>query len=121
MRSIAGADWGGSCGDLRGLYIAYVRSLLECCSAAFSPLLSATRLNELEIIQNKAARIMTGCVKATDIQSLLLEANLLPLKLQYDGQAAIATEKAARLPAKDPLQLLANKALGRSRLTNAGQ
>ena len=93
MRSIAGADWGGSCGDLRGLYIAYVRSLLECCSATFSPLLSATRKKELEILQNSAARIMTGCVKATDIESLLLEANLLPLSAQYDGQATIAAEK----------------------------
>ena len=121
MRSVAGADWGGSCGDLRGLYIAYVRSLLECCSAAFSPLLTTTRKNELEIIQNKAARIMTGCVKATDIESLLLEANLLPLRVQYDVQAAIAVEKAARLPEKDPLNVLAMKAVGKSRRVNTGQ
>jgi hypothetical protein len=117
--AISGSDWGGSCTDLRGLYIAYIRSLLECCSATFSPLLSRSRQKELEVLQNKAARIMTGCVKATDIESLLLEANLLPLEAQYEGQVVIAAEKARRLPENDPLRMLAKKLKCKSRLVNS--
>ena len=121
MRAIAGADWGGGCADLRGLYIAYVRSLIQSCSATFSPLLTVTRKKELEVIQNRAARIMTGCVKAAESNSVLMEANLCPLWKQFDEQAAIAAEKAARLPEGDPLQILANKANGRSRLVHSGE
>ena len=59
---------------------------------------------------------MTGCCRSTDIESLLLEANLLPMKTQYDIQATIAAERCRRMPSEDPLFKLATKATPHVRL-----
>ena len=78
-------------------------------SPAWAPLLSETRLMALEAIQNKSARIMTGCIKSTDNTSLLLEANLLPLGLNYQIDSTIAAEKARRQINDDYLHEAASK------------
>ncbi len=60
--------------------------------------LSDRRKKELELVQNKAARIATGCLKTTSIEILLLEANLFPLSVQHNIQASIAAERCRRFP-----------------------
>ena len=79
-------------------------------------MLSETRKQQIEVIQNKAARLMTGCARSTDIESLLLEANLLPMSIQYDIQATIAAEKCRRMPDNDPLFKTSTKATPHVRL-----
>ena len=120
MRAIAGTDWGSSSMDLRALYVSYVRSVLDYAAAAWSPLMCATRKKNLEVIQNSAARTITGCVKCTDIESLLLEANLLPLEVSHRAQAVIMAEKCKRLPKDDPLRGVASEAVAPPRLIKVG-
>jgi hypothetical protein len=88
---------------MRGAYNAFVGSRLDCCAAAWSPFLSDTRQNELKIIQNQAAHIITECVSSAPIDSFLLEAELMPLSVRQDAQLAIVAEKLRRLPDSDPL------------------
>ena len=56
--------------------------MLYSCSA-WAPLVSDTRLSKFESIQNRAARIISGCIKSTDIETLLLEANFVPVKNNF--------------------------------------
>jgi ribonuclease HI len=109
LACIAGSDWGPQISDMRSLYIAYVRSVLEYASSVWSPLLSETRKKELEAVQNKAARIATGCLKTTSIESLLLEANLLPLYVQHNIQTGVSAERCRRFPVGDQIVEMAIK------------
>ena len=51
-----------------------------------------------------ASRLITGCLGSSRIQSLLLEAGLLPLEGHFQYQCTVTTEKCRRLPLPDPLQ-----------------
>jgi hypothetical protein len=103
MATISGKTWGGSCRDLRGLYIAYVRSVLEYASPVWASLISDEKLKFMEVLQNIGARIATGLRKSTDIESLLLEANLVPMRQRYKYLSAVILEKYRRFPDYDPM------------------
>ena len=104
MSKVCGKSWGGSSSDLRSFYIAYVGSLFDYSASSWAPLLSNTSIKQLEIIQNRGARLITGCLGSSRIQSLLLEAGLLPLEVHFQYQCMVAAEKCRRLPLSDPLQ-----------------
>ena len=103
MSKVCGNSWGGNSSDLRSFYLAYIGSLFSYSTCSWAPMLSKTSIKQLEIIQNRAARLITGCLGSTRIQSLLLEANLLPLELQFQYQCMISAERCRRLPPSDPL------------------
>ena len=107
MAAISGSSWGSSTNDLRSVYIATIESRIMYASSAWSPLLTDTRANLLQVIQNKAARIATHCHKATLIQDLHQEFNRLSIRKLHNIQTAIVAEKARRLPVGDPLRDLA--------------
>ena len=121
MRAIQGSDWGGSSKDGRALYGAYVLSKLDYGSSAFSSLLSATNMQKLEVLQNRGARIATGCLQTTNIESLLLEANLQPLENLFSIQCAVAAEKCRRLPEHDPLYQTATEKTPPTRLVRTAR
>ena len=108
MTTISGKTWGGSCRDLRGLYIAYIRSILEYAAPVWASSIADNKLKCLEAIQNTGARIATGLRKTTDVESLLLEANLIPLQQRYQYLSAVMLEKYRRFPTDDPLFQKAN-------------
>ena len=60
-------------------------------------------LQELDILQNRDARIITGCVRSTPMDLLLPEANLTPLCVRFDAQIAVQPEKTRRLLVTGPL------------------
>ena len=103
MRKLSGSSWGPSARDLRGVYIAFSRSKLEYAAAAWAPRLTATQKNKIEVMQNQAARVITGCVSSTKTESLLLEANLVPMLVRHNMLVAIVSERVRRLPDHDPL------------------
>ena len=81
LRAVANSAFGPSQSDLRNMYASYIRSVVEYGALSWYPVLSNTNAERLEIIQNKAARIAPLGVSATDINSLRLEASLLPQTL----------------------------------------
>ena len=107
MSKVCGKSWGGNSLDLKSFYLAYVASLFDYSASSWAPLLSKTNVKQLEIIQNRAARLITGCLGSTRIKSLLLEAGLLPLELRFQYQCMIAAERCRRLPISDPLHVRA--------------
>jgi ribonuclease HI len=107
LGGISGKDWGAGPATLRSSYISYVRSVLEYGSSVWFPFLSSQVLDSIEARQLTAARIITGCIRSTDKESLLLEAALVPLSVRYNGSVAVAAERARCFPPDDRLYRLA--------------
>ena len=92
--------------DLCEVYITFSRSKLEYAAAAWAPRLTPTPKNKIEVMQNQTARVnitYTGCVSSTKTESLLLEADLVPMLVRHNMQTAIVSERVRRLPDHDPL------------------
>ena len=79
MKAVANTNWGCKKDDLRSLYIGFLRSSIEYAAAGWINNISDTNLQALEIEQNKASRVITGCFKSTNIDKLTIEANLIPI------------------------------------------
>ncbi len=69
---------------------------------AWQPWLAPTRLDQLERCQNRALRIITGHLKNTTLEALRIEAAVPSIATQAKQQAAVAYEKAHRLPMTHP-------------------
>jgi hypothetical protein len=107
MRKISSDSFGPSSADLRSLWLSLGLSNFMYCSTVFYPYLTQTLLDKLEVIQMRAARVITGCHKGTPNCSILLQANLLPIATLFHTQTAIWTEKYRRIHDS----LLANSSL----------
>ena len=70
IRALTAAGWGKQKGTLMATYKAVKRPALEYDSSIWSPLASSTSINKLQVMQNAALRITTGCTQDTCIQHL---------------------------------------------------
>ena len=80
LASVAGTSWGPPAQTLRTFYTGYCLGKLNYGVEAWMHLTSRKQQDRLEIQHRQAARIITGCVQATRISSLLNEADLAPLE-----------------------------------------
>ena len=103
MMAITGMDWGSSARDLRALYLAYVRSVILYGSTVFGSSLPASRWEELEILERKFLRMITGASKATRIGDVYLEANVMPIGVWNEFSTAMLIEKYRRFQIDDPM------------------
>ena len=106
LRRLAGRTWGCCARDLRTVYVSYIRAVADYCGACFLTGAAESTIRQLEVIQRKAARIITGCVASTPVSALEREAQLMPLRLRGQQLAACALIRAATRPDDDPLRLL---------------
>ena len=60
LRVLSGTSWGCQREDLRLMYLSYVRSVVEYCGGAWMSSLSKTATEQIQVSQNKAARIITA-------------------------------------------------------------
>ena len=110
LRCLAGRWWGCCARDLRTVYLAYIRSVADYCGACYLPAASESTIRQFEVIQRKAARIITGCVASTPVGALEREANLMPLRLRGQQLAGYAFMRASTKPDEEPLhQLIADR------------
>ena len=72
---------------------------------AWQPSISPTAYNRLEVLQNRALRVITGQARSTPIQTLRCEANMPSYKVTSERAIAKAREKSHRLPTDHPRQL----------------
>ena len=80
MKSIAGSDWGQNKENLILTYKALGRSGLEYGTPVWSPIISESNWKQLQIAQNQALRIATGCLAMTGIDHLHQETKVLPIR-----------------------------------------
>ena len=82
MKAIAGTSWGQDKETLLLTYNSIIKPILTYASPIWYPAISKTftNINKLQVIQNTALRITTGCVLKTDTQHLHSECKVLPVR-----------------------------------------
>ena len=80
LRKVAGQDWGCAKETLQVTYKAIGRSVLNYGAPIWTPSLSKTNWQHLQVQQNSALRTITGCVKMTSIEHLHNEVQMLPVR-----------------------------------------
>ncbi|XP_045511777.1 uncharacterized protein LOC123706554 isoform X1 [Pieris brassicae] len=79
LRCLAGVTWGADPKILSLLYKSIVRSHFDYSSLAY---LNSTHVHKLDILQNRALRIISGAMCSTPIRALEVETNIMPLILR---------------------------------------
>ena len=77
-------------------------------------------MEKLEVRQNEAAHIITGCCKDTKVKHLLCEAGLMPITLLGEQESAIMHERNMRLQANVPARIAAEDMVHKYRLKKKG-
>ena len=70
LRKVAGQDWGCAKETLQVTYKAIGRSVLNYGAPIWTPSLSKTKWQHLQVQENSALRSITGCVKMASIKNL---------------------------------------------------
>ena len=116
LRAVSGKAWGANTGDLRALYLAYIRACADYAAAGWMPGVAPANLEHLEVAQRQACRIITGCLRSTPAAALEREADLMPFAVRRRQLAAAAVQRHLRDLPGDPLQPLLQAARPRQRL-----
>ena len=69
MKCIVGRKWGADRSTLTHLYISLIRPMLDYNAFLYDNVASK-KIDSLQTIQNQALRIITGCMRATNINAL---------------------------------------------------
>ena len=102
LTAIAGRSYGSHRSTLRIAYQSYVRSLFDYGAAVYFTHAAPTVRERLEVEQRRCARVITGCIKLTDKETLTAEAGLPPLSVRAKELAAGEYARILRLPPGDP-------------------
>ena len=84
MTTLGSTSFGQANEFLSIVYRQFVRTNLNYASTAWYPTISNTNRLKLERVQNRALRIITGCVKTTPVHHLQSEAKVLPIEAHLD-------------------------------------
>ena len=80
LKSLAGSSWGQEKETIISTYKTVIRSTLEYAAPIWTPSLCETMWNKMQVVQNKALRIATGCHTMASSAHLHQECNMLPVK-----------------------------------------
>ena len=81
MRALAGTTWGQSKETLLITFKSLIKSIFTyACPIWFPITRDSSSINKLQVVQNAALRIATGCVRMTEIGHLHAEAAVLPVR-----------------------------------------
>ncbi|XP_043231036.1 uncharacterized protein LOC122386167 [Amphibalanus amphitrite] len=109
LTALAGRSYGCDQATLRAAYIAYIRSVADYGAALYSTHAAPSVRARLEAEQHKCARVITGCIRLTNSETLITEAGLPPLAVRGWEIAAMEQERLARLPPGDPARALTER------------
>ena len=79
LKALTSTKWGKQKETIINTYKAITRPVLEYASTIWSPIVAPTNINKLQVIQNTALRIATGCTKDSNIEHLHNETKILPM------------------------------------------
>ena len=97
LNALVGSTWVCDEETLLTTYQAIGRSILSYCSAVWTPSLKDTNWCRLQLAQNSALRIATGCLKMADVIERHQEARELPVR-QHNELNSQQFAIACRLP-----------------------
>ena len=97
LKALTSTKWGKDKETIVATYKAITRPQLEYASTVWSPIVSNTQMNKLQVIQNNALRIATGCTADTNTNHLHQETLVLPLSNHLRLHASQLKEK-TKLP-----------------------
>ena len=80
LKALTGTQFGCQKETISHVYNQFVRPVMHYASPAFAPMMSAENMSKLQVVQNSALRIATGCVSSTPISHLHSETKTLPLR-----------------------------------------
>ena len=80
LKLLAGTDWGQDQETLVSTYKSIGRSVLEYGAPIWSPIIKDNQWQKLQVVQNQALRVATGCLKMSNIDHLHQETKVLPLQ-----------------------------------------
>lgn len=98
LKALTTTKWGKQKETLVATYKAITRPQIEYASTIWSPIVSETNMNKLQVTQNTALRIATGCTADTNIHHLHEETEVLPVSYHLKLHASQLKEK-TKLPA----------------------
>ena len=78
-KALTGTTWGKNKQTLLHTYKSITRPIIEYACTTWSPIISTTNFNHLQIVQNQIARIATGHTADTNNNIVNNEAKLLPI------------------------------------------
>ena len=99
------STWGWRKEYLQRIYSANIKSIINYAGFAWQSCLSDTQIKTLERLQYRAIRAVTGQSMSTPCEALPLEIGDQSLRTEFKRNAAIATEKALRLPSDHPRRI----------------
>ena len=80
LKALAGTTWGQQKETLITTYKSLIRPLLTYANPIWFPNSSPSAIQKLQVLQNSALRIATGCVRASAISHLHAETQVLPVR-----------------------------------------
>jgi len=102
---VANSKWGWRKEYLQRIYTANVKSAMHYAGFAWQPCLAEAQIKALERTQNSALRSVTGQNMSTPVEALTLEVGDQTIRTEIRRNAAIAAEKAMRMPTDHPRRL----------------
>ena len=99
---LASRSWGWKKHNLRRIYIAMHRSIMDFAAPAWQPWLSPTSFDSLERAQNKCLKIITGVYQGSNLECRRIEADIPSYKTHSSQLIAMSYEKGMRLPNGHP-------------------
>ena len=105
LAALSHTEWGWRKQDLKMIFIANVRSVMGYAGMAWLPWLSDSQINNLEVTQNKALRLITRQAKTTPIDCLRAETRVQSIKSMINTVCETAREKALRQPDDHPRRI----------------
>ena len=94
LKVLTSTKWGKHKETILATYKAITRPVLEYASTIWSPNASETNIDKLQIVQNTALRIATGCTHDTNTQHLHDETNVLPMHQHLQLRASQVRQRA---------------------------
>ena len=79
LKALTGTRWGQHKETIEITYKSIIRSLFTYVAPVWLPHISSTNLHKLQVVQNSALRIATGCVRSTSVGHLHAETKILPV------------------------------------------
>lgn len=98
LAPLGSRDWGCRRSALLSLHRATLMSHLNYAAPAWQPWLAPSRRKEVERLQNKGLRIVSGQLQTTPVEGSRAECGVTSYKTKSDTIVARSMEKAAHLP-----------------------
>ena len=102
LRSLCGRSWGKTPRNLRNVHLAYTQTAIDYGIGVWGTLAAKSTVELVSTKERAAARIITGCLKDTPKEALILEAGLIPTVTRSVLQATLQHERSTRLPKDIP-------------------